>query len=102
GMGSESPEAWRIVIDDLVRRGLHRPEFLIVDGAPGLDAAIATVWGGVPVQRCTVHKHRNLLAHSPRRLHNEITADYSDMIYAATPEEIAVRRKAFLRKWRLK
>jgi putative transposase len=101
-MGSESAEAWRIVIDDLVRRGLHRPEFLIVDGAPGLDAAIATVWGGVPVQRCTVHKHRNLLAHSPRRLHDEITADYSDMIYAATPEEIAVRRKAFLRKWRLK
>ena len=24
------------------------------------------------------------------------------MIYAATPEEIATRRKAFLRKWRLK
>lgn len=37
---------------------------------------------GVPVQRCTVHKHRNLFAHAPERLHDEITADYSDMIYA--------------------
>jgi transposase-like protein len=101
-MGGESAEAWRSVLDDLVRRGLRRPEFLIVDGAPGLDKAIAAVWDGVPVQRCTVHKHRNLLAHAPERLHEEITADYSDMIYAATPEDIAARRKAFIRKWRLK
>ena len=81
---------------------MRRPEFLIVDGAPGLDRAIAALWDGVPVQRCTVHKHRNLLAHAPERLHEEISADYTDMIYAATPEEIEIRRKAFLRKWRLK
>jgi transposase-like protein len=101
-MGGESAEAWRSVLDDLIRRGLRRPEFLIVDGAGGLDSAIAAVWDGVPVQRCTVHKHRNLLAHAPERLHDEVTADYNDMIYAATREEIATRRKAFLRKWRLK
>jgi putative transposase len=101
-MGGESAEAWRVVLGDLIKRGLRRPEFLIVDGAPGLDKAIAAVWGGVPVQRCTVHKHRNLLAHAPERLHDEITSDYNDMIYATTPEEIAARRKAFIRKWRLK
>jgi transposase-like protein len=101
-MGGESTEAWRAVLDDLINRGLRRPEFLIVDGAPGLDKAIAAVWDGVPVQRCTVHKHRNLLAHAPERLHEEITAGYNDMIYAATPEEIAIRRKAFIRKWKLK
>ncbi len=101
-MGGESAEAWRTVLDDLIKRGLRRPEFLIADGAPGLDKAMAAVWDGVPVQRCTVHKHRNLLAHAPERLHDEITADYNDTIYAATREEIEVRRKAFIRKWRLK
>jgi transposase-like protein len=101
-MGSESTEAWRAVLDDLIRRGLRRPEFLIVDGAPGLEAAIAAVWDDVPVQRCTVHKHRNLLAHAPERLHEEVAADYNDMIYAATREEVEARRKAFIRKWRLK
>ena len=101
-MGGESAEAWRTVLDDLIRRGLRRPEFLIVDGSGGLDSAIAAVWDGVPVQRCTVHKHRNLLAHAPERLHDEVTADYTDMIYAATPNEIEARRKAFIRKWRLK
>jgi transposase-like protein len=47
-----------------------------------------------------VHKHRNLLAHAPERLHDEISADYKDMIYADTREEIETRRKAFIRKWR--
>jgi transposase-like protein len=101
-MGGESAEAWRSVLDDLTRRGLQRPEFLIVDGAAGLDSAIAAVWDGVPVQRCTVHKHRNLLAHAPERLHDEITADYNDMIYAETSQQIEARRKAFIRKWRIK
>jgi transposase-like protein len=101
-MGGESAEAWRSVLDDLTRRGLQRPEFLIVDGAAGLDSAIAAVWDGVPVQRCTVHKHRNLLAHAPERLHEEITADYNDMIYAETSQQIEARRKAFIRKWRVK
>ena len=101
-MGGESAEAWRSVLDDLTRRGLQRPEFLIVDGAAGLDRAIAALWDGVPVQRCTVHKHRNLLAHAPERLHEEITADYNDMIYAETSQQIEARRKAFIRKWRVK
>jgi transposase-like protein len=61
-MGGESAEAWRNVRDDLVRRGVPRPQFLIVDGALGLDKAIVAV----PVQRRTVHKHRNLLAPRPR------------------------------------
>src|SRR6202041_2090930 len=101
-MGGESTEAWRTVLDDLIKRGLRRPELLIVDGGAGLESAIAAVWDRVPVQRCTVHKHRNLLAHAPERLHEEISADYKDMIYAATREEVGTRRKAFIRKWRLK
>lgn len=101
-MGGESEAAWRAVLDDLVARGLRTPEFLITDGAAGLEKALAALWPTVPAQRCTVHKHRNLLAHAPERLHEEISADYTDMIYAETAKEIEARRKAFLRKWRLK
>jgi putative transposase len=101
-MGGESEAAWRAVLDDLVARGLRAPEFLIVDGAAGLERALAALWPDVPAQRCTVHKHRNLLAHAPEALHEELSADYTDMIYAATAKEIEQRRRAFLRKWRLK
>ena len=101
-MGGESMEAWRTVIDGLVERGLRKPAFLIVDGGTGLERALADAWGDVATQRCTVHKHRNLLAHAPERLHDEVTADYTDMIYADSPEQIEKRRRAFVRKWRVK
>jgi transposase-like protein len=101
-MGGEGEAAWRAVLDDLIARGLRAPEFLIIDGAAGLERALAALWPEVPAQRCTVHKHRNLLAHAPEALHEEVSADYTDMIYAATPREIEQRRRAFLRKWRLR
>jgi putative transposase len=101
-MGGESEAAWRAVLDDLVARGLKTPQFLIIDGAAGLERALATLWPTVPLQRCTVHKHRNLISHAPEKLHEEITADYTDMIYATSAAEIEKRRRAFLRKWRLK
>jgi len=101
-MGGESQAAWRAFLDDLVARKLATPDLLIIDGAPGLEAALAALWPTVPVQRCTVHKHRNLLAHAPKKLHDEISADYTDMIYAKTVKAVEAKRKAFVRKWRLK
>jgi putative transposase len=101
-MGGESEAAWRGLLDDLVSRGLQPPSFVIIDGAAGLEKALGLVWPDALMQRCTVHKHRNLLAHAPERLHEEISADYNDMIYASTSKEIEARRKSFIRKWRLK
>ena len=101
-MGGESTAAWTAFLEDMTRRGLKAPEFVVVDGAPGLEAALSALWPDAPVQRCTVHKHRNLLAHAPKRLHDELTNDYRDMIYAETAAEVEARRRAFVRKWRLK
>jgi putative transposase len=100
-MGSESEAAWRGVLDDLIARGLPTPQVLIIDGAAEPERALVALWPEVPVQRCTVHKLRNLLAHAPEALHDEVSADYTDMIYAATSKEVETRRRAFLRKWRL-
>jgi len=101
-MGGESEAAWRSLLDELVSRGLTAPNFVIVDGAAGLEKALSLVWPNALMQRCTVHKHRNLLGHAPERLQEEISADYNDMIYASTSREIEARRKSFIRKWRLK
>src|SRR5947208_8033923 len=101
-MGGESEAAWRSILDDLIARGLRTPEFLVTDGGAGLERALAALWPAVPPQRCPVHKHRKHLAHAPETLHEEISADYTDMIYAASATEVEAKRKAFLRKWRLK
>jgi transposase-like protein len=53
-MGGESEAAWRAVLDDLIARGLRTPDFLIVDGAAGLERALAAFWPDVPAQRCGI------------------------------------------------
>ena len=42
-MGGESTSAWRQFLEDLDARGLERPAFVIVDGAPGLEAALTAL-----------------------------------------------------------
>ncbi len=101
-LGGETEAAWRAVLDDLISRGMAKPELVIVDGGKGLEAARASLWGDVPVQRCTVHKERNLLAHAPKHLHDEIKADFNDMMHARTAAEVVAKRKAFLAKWKLR
>ena len=81
-------------LGDLDARGLKAPDFVIVDGAPGLEAAL-TEWPDAPVQRCTVHKHPQPARHRVP-LHDELTEDYRDMVYAETKAEIADARATFL------
>ena len=88
--------------DDLTKRGMRKPELAIVDGAPGLEKALVTLWSDLPIQRCTVHKLRNLIAHAPKKFAEEIAADYADMIYADNAATVAKKRKAFLNKWFVK
>jgi transposase-like protein len=101
-MGGETEAAWRAVFDDLLARGLAKPELVIVDGGKGLEAALASLWDDVPVQRCTVHKERYLLAHAPKHLHDEIKADFNNMVHAKTAAAVVAKRKAFRAKWKLR
>ena len=103
-MGGESTAAWRAVPRRSRRpRPEARPTSSSSTARPGSRRRSPRSGARtLPIQRCTVHKHRNLLAHAPKSLHDELTEDYRDMIYAETTAEIETRRKAFLRKWRLK
>jgi transposase-like protein len=56
------------LLADLVSRGLSAAEGLLVviDGAKALSAAVTAVFGAnAAIQRCTVHKRRNVAEHLP-------------------------------------
>lgn len=97
--GGESQEAWRGVLEGLVSRGLPTPRLIIADGHPGLRAAIEDLWSGIDVQRCTVHKLRNLLAHAPRHAHDAVREDFHAIVYADSPAEAQAAYQRFIRKW---
>jgi putative transposase len=76
-MGGESEAAWRALLDDLVKRGLKTPELVIVDGAPGLEKALAALWSDMPVQRCTVHSALRLRRPDERLLFPRLCRTYA-------------------------
>jgi len=97
---SEGRAAWAAVLEDLTARGLTVPDLVVIDGSRGLRAALAECWPQVAVQRCTVHKLRNLEAHAPKRLHDQLRQDYREIVYA---EDERAARRAWLRftaKWK--
>jgi len=97
---SEGRAAWAAVLEDLTARGLAVPAVAVIDGSRGLRAALAECWPAVAVQRCTVHKLRNLEAHAPKRLHEALRQDFREIIYA---EHERAARRAWLRftsKWK--
>ncbi len=57
------------LLEELVERGLSvdRPILVVIDGAKALRRAVNDVLGAdTPVQRCTVHKKRNVLEYLPK------------------------------------
>jgi putative transposase len=97
--GSESTDAWAAACEDLAARGVRAPQLCIIDGGKGLRAAVERTWPAAAIQRCTVHKLRNLLTHAPRRLHDELRDDYHAIVFA---EDGAAARRAYLafvKKW---
>jgi len=100
--GVESERAWLEVVHSLVERRLGAPELAVVDGNPGLAAALSAQWPKLAIQRCTNHKLWNLLAKAPAHLREELAEDYRRMIYAENREAVEQARRGFARKWKLR
>jgi transposase-like protein len=98
--GAESADGWQMLLEDLVARHMGRPRLVISDGNTGLAAALDRLWPGLPHQRCTVHKLRNLMAKAPKHAHEAVREDYHRMVYAASLEVAQGARQAFLGKWK--
>lgn len=95
---SEGATHWSAVLADLQRRGLAAPLVVVADGHAGLNKALAG-WSGVPVQRCTQHKLRNLLEHCPVHARPELRRDYARIVYAKDGLAARAAYDEFLRKW---
>src|SRR5437867_9377154 len=95
----ESFSAWKGCLDDLVARGLRAPLLAIIDGNAGLRRAVELVWRRAAVQRCCVHKLRNLERKSPKHALAEIRDDFHLIVYAANAEAARTAYTLFERTW---
>ena len=78
---TEHSRVVKALLRDLVDRGLdpERARLFVIDGAKALTSAIRTVFGSLAaIQRCQLHKQRNILGHLPERLHASVASALRD------------------------
>jgi putative transposase len=97
--GGESFTAWKGCLDDLVARGLRAPVLAIIDGNAGLRRAVGLAWPRAAVQRCCVHKLRNLQRKAPKHALAEVRDDFHRIVYAANADSARAAYAAFERTW---
>ncbi len=74
---TENAEVCKNLLEDMARRGLDtaRNYLFVLDGARALRSAVARMFGSdILVQRCQVHKRRNVKEHLPPEHQNAIDA----------------------------
>jgi putative transposase len=72
---TENMAVVQALLDDLTRRGLDPavPRLFIIDGAKALSKAVRRAFGkDTPIQRCQVHKARNIVERLPKPLHASV------------------------------
>lgn len=66
--GTENSIAVKRLFSDIIERGIDAdiPRLFVLDGSKALSKAVRDTFGGMAqVQRCQVHKKRNVLSHLP-------------------------------------
>ena len=72
---TENAATVQALIDNLIERGLDpaMPRLFIIDGAKALSKAIRRTFGAAAaIQRCQVHKARNIMERLPKSLHASV------------------------------
>ena len=72
---TENAATVQALIDNLVERGLDPavPRLFIIDGAKALSKAICRTFGdAAAIQRCQIHKARNIVERLPKSLHASV------------------------------
>lgn len=101
-VAEESAEAWGELLKELKGRGLKGSELVlaVTDGLTGLKDVLLKIFPGLAIQRCIVHKERNVLRYIPHHS-KEIIAEALKGIYSASSVVEATKRKdEFCFKWR--
>jgi len=85
---TENSRACKDLLANLQERGLpmDRSTLIVLDGSKALRKAVQDVFGGLAVvQRCQVHKRRNVLDHLPESLKKSVGTAISQAYRAAKP-----------------
>jgi putative transposase len=98
---TENAQLCTNLLQDLLARGLRVEErvLCVIDGARGIRKALQDVFGDLAViQRCQLHKRRNILGLVPERCHAYVLRRLKDA-YASSTADTARKQLRALAEW---
>lgn len=100
---TESSDGWQEVFRDLKKRGLKDCLMVIADSLAGLENVIKEELPGTRLQKCLVHKIRNILLRARSQDKAQISNDFQEVFQLENPTytigEGAANLKQFITKW---
>ena len=98
---SENYEVTKDLLSSLIERGLSTAQTMlfIIDGGQALRKGIRVCFGhDTPVQRCAVHKERNILSYLPKAHHSELRRRWK-LLHGSVEYADALGSYESLEKW---
>ncbi len=98
---TENAAVCTALLEDLQGRGLDtsQPTLLVLDGSKALHAAVKRVWArNALIQRCQVHKKRNVREHLPEKHWDELSRQLH-AAYCQTDYDEALKRLKTTARW---
>lgn len=98
---SESEREWGGFLSDLYRRGLTGDSLrlIIIDGGKGLRAAVDMVYLNIAIQRCWVHKLRNVSLRLRARYRQACLAQARRIYQAKSYRDAVARFRGWVTRW---
>ena len=98
--GTENSSVVGSLINDLIKRGLKKPQLTLLDGSKALKKAILDQWEDALIGRCQQHKLRNVVDHLVKSKRDWARKKFNEVINAPdyeTGETLAAKFSAELK-----
>lgn len=98
---AEDSAGWKKLVTNVKNRGLKGAnlKLIIADDHASIKAACETVYPGVPVQNCVVHKIRNVITKTSYKNRGAVIEDLKIIFSSQTKDEAMEKTKAVVKKW---
>lgn len=103
---TESTTTWKEIFSSLKKRGVANVSLVIADGITGMEDVVQEAWRKTKLQKCIVHKYRNVLNDIRPKEKKEVAEDlkhvFDNFDASATKEKAYGKVDAFITKWETK
>ena len=103
---TESTTTWKSIFSSLKKRGVENVDLVIADGITGMEDAVMEAWRKTKLQKCVVHKMRNVLNDIRPKEKKEVAEDlkkvFDNFDASATREKAYAKVDAFIVAWQMK